>query len=68
MLIEALRAAPCKSPWATWLVTHHGTAARETREFLESCLQIIPETKHAGIRKKAEPAKFEAEQPIKSTD
>jgi hypothetical protein len=33
-------------------VTHHGTAARETREFLESCLQIIPETKHAGIRKK----------------
>jgi hypothetical protein len=49
-------------------VTHHGTAARETREFLESCLQIIPETKHAGIRKKAEPAKFEAEQPIKSTD
>jgi len=49
MLMETLRAVRYKSPWATWLVTHHGAAAKEIREFLESCLQIIPATKHAGI-------------------
>ena len=52
MLMKALRVASHKSPWATWLVTHAGRAARETREFLENCFQTVPETKHAGIRKK----------------
>jgi hypothetical protein len=52
MLAEALRAAPHKSPWAAWLTTEDGTAASETREFLESCFQTVPETKHAGIIKK----------------
>jgi hypothetical protein len=63
MLMKALQVASHKSPWATWLVTHDGTAARETREFLENCFQTVPETKHAGIRKKitrGDPAQIDA--------
>ena len=52
MLIKILREANHKSPWVSWLVTHDGKSAIETRNFLENCFQVIPKIKHAGIIKK----------------
>lgn len=51
-LITSLKKTASKSRWVFWLVNDDGDAARSTREFLNTCLANIPETKHQRIFKK----------------